>query len=1454
MALAGGSADKYGNQYEAWWTIHRLMDLVSGREHNITLEPVGPDGSGVEFYVTGPAGRSYEQVKSGTSKTWSWKRTKNELLVPTLGHLSQGSRVRFVLAREAHELTRLTDLARALVGAKGQASTEFDQLAAEWGKTITEVVRLLSLVTVDHMPRAALEVSARVYINSLFTGDPDKLLRGLHGWLFTQTHKTIDAVDVVQEAGRIGHTRRDLVGDDVTALALARTVDGFESRVTSSAGPVVQVEREETALVLAAAQEAQVILVHGAAGSGKSEIVRQVLARLDRSWKRAIVRLDTLSGTTLTAADLGRAVGLSDSPTALLGGHANSADSLLVLDQLDAVSSFSGRMPDSFEAVTEILQSQAAWPRMRVLLVTRTVDLERDPRFRELAAMNDVASIEVSPLSDDELMTMLGSISGATEALPRVDKNLLRTPLYARLLAAVASETHEGQKLTAGDLFDAFEAHVRRTAPPTSQSGLWTRSLTTLARRMSDTESLSLQPASTSDLEPAVTEMTAAGLLVQDGRRTSFFHERYADHVFARSFLDEELDLVEFVVKSGQALFRRAQIRQILQFQLDRRPSEFFDTCVHLITDDRVRMHLQEVVYETLRTSTPSPQQWTPFREFVDEHGYRGEQVRSLLQLPGWLDAAHAGGHVAPLLEGDHREPIAHLVLSNAGSKSSTVEHLIRPHLGENWLEPALRQFLIYNRGFHAGRFVDDLVQRGHLDDEGPPRSVTAEAWMAFYGFEASESEAVWWLQTLLQRAIQLCERQGLQDPFADGVLNDRRMSGEQITDIARAQPRAFFEAVAPFIVWSAVRTADVDTNDEHQRSRWDHYYAADPNSADDLLLEGMAEAAMLVGQTDTDRSWALAQLGDEPIAVLAYLRGQVHLKSPDADQALEWLIQDSRNLTLFWDGDDYGTGTALIAAHSGKASPGLVAALEREIGTIVPLWERSIPYGWKQRGHAEWRLLLAFAEEALSDDGRRRRAELIRKFGSAAPRPNRIEGGFVGSPVPPSAAEHMTDTAWIGAIKRYNDTTRSYSDDFLKGGARELAMMLGENAKASPERYLQLAKSIWTWCSPVYRDRLVSELAGKVDVLELTALAAEARALDGTYVGRSIAWAADKYPGPWPERLVDLVVDVSSDPDPEVGSSSWQSDKSTLGHNISMLALNSDRGAAADALARHAWGATSEEAKRLMPTAARLVADEVPAVRAAACDLIGALTKTHRVEGLEHAYALFSRGLEPLATPSGFGLFRFLLMNHSSARASLLAPALHSEESEISRHAGSVWAALDFHGLLDGASDPWHTLPTPARVGVAAAWCGDEPELELLLRVVSDSSAEVRAEGFRAIRHFKTINQGDFEMLLQHAIESDHFTAFAEPLVGLLEDYEKTLPDASIEFAEKLLDDSVPYTLTFDRRGSGLILTDLFQVLLRLNRQNPQIYGARVLDCIDMMVQTDSARIFRLLDLDERT
>ena len=80
------------------------------------------------------------------------------------------------------------------------------------------------------------------------------------------------------------------------------------------------------------------MVVDGRAGVGKSRVVSSAATELaSEGWFVAFARMDG-NATTPTAERLGLEMGLTESPAILLAGVSGGRPALLVIDQLDAVS------------------------------------------------------------------------------------------------------------------------------------------------------------------------------------------------------------------------------------------------------------------------------------------------------------------------------------------------------------------------------------------------------------------------------------------------------------------------------------------------------------------------------------------------------------------------------------------------------------------------------------------------------------------------------------------------------------------------------------------------------------------------------------------------------------------------------------------------------------------------------------------------------------------------------------------------------------------------------------------------------------------------------------------------------------------------------------------------------------------------------------------------------------
>jgi hypothetical protein len=257
----------------------------------------------------------------------------------------------------------------------------------------------------------------------------------------------------------------------------------------------------------------------------------------------------------------------------------------------------------------------------------------------------------------------------------------------------------------------------------------------------------------------------------------------------------------------------------------------------------------------------------------------------------------------------------------------------------------------------------------------------------------------------------------------------------------AQAAPIAFVDFVWLAIVNLASR-AEIDRSDYgelHDSDVWNlRHYDNESDSFDDELLLAAETALRALAQAAPERCEHVIEDGwaTENEAVCALLF-EAFAGNPErfADKAIDFLLSDRRRLRVGWSDDDHWATRKLLEAVTPHCSDAALERLETLLLAYYTSWERSAP-GRREFGYAQFILLGGIAESRRSLAVRKRFAEHQRKFDSDdAPGPEGILGGFVGSPLPASATEHMTDAQWRAAIASYDSDNFEARREFLKGG-----------------------------------------------------------------------------------------------------------------------------------------------------------------------------------------------------------------------------------------------------------------------------------------------------------------------------------------------------------------------------------------------------------------------------------
>ena len=1493
MPRTGGEADKFGNRYESLWTVDAVFDVIEGKYTELTVEPLGDEAAGIEFVATDPSGTpEYHSIKRQRSRgTWTvnaltHKDPSRRSILKDLVRKVQDDDATAVFSSgtSADELERLIEGARTSgslrqfrkrIDKNARLSAGFtDRLApicrGEEGAFAT--LRRLCVRTTNE-PLLIQKVEQRVR-RTFRRADgeplqprPTRLL--IADIVLDNLGEPLTARSLLAELERHGVLPSQFTGDRTVGEQMRRVNSAYLEETANLLINRAEILREESKSAIGALlEDRRSVMLEGGAGGGKTGVLAQVVERLEAQEIPCLaVRLDRLSEADRSAQALGTNRGLPESPATTLGEFAGERPSVLCIDQLDALSVVSSRQQWAWDVLNELLDEAEAYPNMRLLLSCRSFDLEQDARLRALGDNQDeVKRLTVGLLDEDTIRSAIDASGLVTPPLTAGQMEVLSTPLHLYLYLE-ASQSGEVDFRAPGDLFDAFWRHKERAveARRAPKPSGWSPAISALCDALSGRESLSA-PQFALDAHGEILEaLESEGVVSTQGGSVSFFHESFFDYAFARTFLGAGSDLVEWLARDEQALFRRSQVRQVLAFLRGREGSDsrrYLSTVERLLDHNAVRFHIKKLVLDWLGgLPDPTAGEWRLLEARRAELGWHVWAVVSS-SVP-WFDVLQGMGRWEQWLTGDDERIDQAIMLLSAPTvleqRADTVAELFQRHRGqsEEWRR---RAWLLVRSGdgyasAKMQRLLIELVADGTLDATAPPSSFDRDIWTALYGL-STEAPAftarvvgAWF-----DRQVVVAAGQGSEDAFADDFSSAAQSEGGEhvIEESGKGAPREFAQELFP-------RLVRLEQSAPQQHTLAPGALSGPGRRIREVLVQAMSELArqdpealdsLIEKASGDDHQWT------KWMSVVAL---QAWSSNPEAyaDRIVSFLLErPEQRLDL---GYDISTGATdsfaaisrkAIAAASRYCSASSYTALEEAIVDFTPDWE------WKYRkvGRTRLALLRSLDQGRVTEATLRHVQELERKFPEApergAPEPPDERGlEWVASPVPQRARSRMSDADWLSAMAKYTSDRPTWQGDKFVGGAEELARELTEAARAAPERFAALAGSMDGSFAPTYFEALLRGLTrgedrasrpGTLDqvcsvLLRVRELGVE---LPGQEVAHAIETLAEEE---IPADVIEMLRRVAfDDPSPETDDSSWG--------DLLTQAVNSGRGAAAVALARLLFADRSRWTA-LKPTVAKLVTDPVLAVRATAVECLTAVLDSEREDALRLFEVLVDGAESILATYHVEGFIHYAIFR-DYARLRVTLRSMLASTSPGTAEIGArqiIVAALwgDTPAALDD-EDFVLSLGEDARVGAAEIYAANlanptvGPKCEVRLREMFDDDNEAvrRAAGhcWASLTPDQIASRGEF--IGAFAGSRAFIDSRAGFLLHQLEKAEVRLPMEVCALAERAVEE-YGNRATSIQTAEGGDAYGFSKLMVRLHEETSDpALRKRILDVIDGMVR----------------
>ena len=1155
---SGGYSDKKGNQYELIWAVEYALKCIQDERRSITYEELDPDlAEGSEFtYVDEHDSTHVFQVKrqKDISDKWTidtlerkriFKAARSHVAAKRQYHF--GSMISCTKLRELSNRARESDNFNSFaqyVSANQELMREFEKLAElESFGSREEVWKVLQGMHFAVMDEGEYKKIVITLAEAMLDGaEGSVLFSAIGSVLLDNLRKRLtknELLDVLAQKeifvpeDKAKQTARDKVRD-----ATARWQRSVQRELLDP-----EIFRDETTELINQLDSIRLSFIVGVAGSGKSAVVNQVVEKLQSQNAEVLAfRLDRCADFNSTKK-LGKQLELPKSPVASLQRAANERDAVLVIDQLDAISLMSGRLPNSYDAVADLIDEAMA-EGIRVIVACRLFDLENDHRIRRIVEKWQAERITVNDLSDDAVANAVMKIGGDIARLTEKQRELLRLPLRLVLFKEIVDQPDAYSFTTPISLLNAFWDRKQRLCKIDHPELRFSDTLELIAETMSNKQVLSItkRELNHNDYIKDAEILASENLLVIDNRHVSFFHEAFFDYVFARQWLSEGQTLVEFLCSQEQGLFRRAQVRQILEVLLAEEDFERFREEIEgLLLEKKIRFHVKQIAIIVFGSmSSPTDEDFDLVLRIDNKEPGIGQHLWRKLVCSNWFVLLYEKEIIQEWLDCDDPElrGLADASLHNAvDDHAEIVAKLLSGRRDMPEYPKEILRFVSWIKIYKSRPLFELLLDAAQTDDFSVDDQ---NLWISLSNL--AKHEPHWMIELItayLEHTVNFRSDNRIVafNSYSDGF-------NRSIEHLSKLEPKLFVEAIVPYLLDAMCKT-ETKTLFHEDLLLDTHFAYSLPTkgikNVGSALYNGVIHALVdLVLIKPQEIEPLLCRLAADNHIAAQTLLFHAFIANPKyfATWAVRLILEGGNRLKSGYLSDPYWISCEVVRAIAPYVSDENHELLECKLRDLHNPYERENyrgSYKNKQQrkcgsplGRTAFKFLSALDRGRLSPLGIRRLAEYKRKFSSEVlSPPTGITGGVVGPPIRLEVAAKMSDQQWFLAMKKYHKERASLD---LVGGAYELSMLLKQFTVDDPLRFAGLAIKMTPKMNPVYPDAILwgfSEASipdnAKPVVFEAIRHIASLRSSEcDEHLGRSLQHLAEDVPLDLVEKVID--------------------------------------------------------------------------------------------------------------------------------------------------------------------------------------------------------------------------------------------------------------------------------------------------------------------------------------------
>ncbi|WP_373030938.1 NACHT domain-containing NTPase [Sulfurovum sp.] len=293
---------------------------------------------------------------------------------------------------------------------------------------------------------------------------------------------------------------------------------------------------------------------------------------------------------------------------------------IVLIDQLDALSLTMSSNKKVINIILEFIEQLKYIANVKVIVSIREYDLKNDPLFKSL---DDTNIINTQLLNFDYVSNKLKSFVKESTKLNNTLIELLRTPLHLSIFIELYPNDNSCISIkTLQDLYNKFwEQKIQDRSLDKAFRRNTVEVLKSIVNKMNELNKIEVPKLYFEDeFEDELALLLSRGILKEENRKISFFHQTFYDYVFARDFAQKDMSLYEYILTTTQDLNIREQFKQIIQFLRGTDEDKYLSELENILYSDETRFHIKLLLISYLGSiESPTVEEFTFIQQLFKE-------------------------------------------------------------------------------------------------------------------------------------------------------------------------------------------------------------------------------------------------------------------------------------------------------------------------------------------------------------------------------------------------------------------------------------------------------------------------------------------------------------------------------------------------------------------------------------------------------------------------------------------------------------------------------------------------------------------------------------------------------------------------------------------------------------------------------------------------------------------